>query len=164
MGPTVYRCFDPKKGAIPHPPAFQTPVTVTDVQIAPDDELDVAYPRCGPSACTFRADYPDPDFEGKECRPYTFTSGESNEYCFNPSDPPPPSREERCGDGYTSNVQLSTEWKLYTVPFSEMRQGGYGKRSPEFDLHSAYSITLAWGPGNLDFFIDNVSLYRTKKL
>ena len=171
-GPTVYRCFDPKKGAIPHPPPKGTPVMIGATQTSPDgatqtspdDQLDIAYPRCGPSACTFRADYPDTDFEGKECRPYTFTSGESNEYCFNPSDPPPPSREERCGDGYTSNVQLSTEWKLYTVPFSEMRQGGYGKRSPEFDLHSAYSITLAWGPGNLDFFIDNVSLYRAKKL
>jgi hypothetical protein len=160
-GPTVYRCFDPKKGAIPQPPPFQTAVTVADVQTAPDDELDVAYPRCGPSACTFRADYPDPDFEGKECRPHTFTSGESGNYCFNAGDPLPPSREERCGDGYSSTIQLSTEWQFYTVPFSDMRQGGYGKISPEFDLHSAYSITLAWYTGNLDFFIDNVSLYRT---
>jgi hypothetical protein len=160
-GSTVYRCFDPQKGAIPQPPPKDTPVVIGRPQTAPDDQLDVLYPRCGPSACTFRADYPDPDFEGKECRPHTFTSGESGNYCFNPGDPLPASREERCGDGYSSTLQLSTEWQFYTVPFSDMRQGGYGKISPEFDLHSAYSITLAWYTGNLDFFIDNVSLYRT---
>ena len=128
-----------------------------------DDLLDALYPRCGPK-CTFRTTYPDIDLEGKDCRPYTFTSGESAEYCYNESDPPPPSREERCGDGFTSMVQVSGDWKLYTIPFSGMRQGGYGKHAPYFDLKSVYSITLGWGSGNVDFYIDNVSFYRTKKL
>jgi hypothetical protein len=167
-GGPIYRCFDPNKGDLP---MVQFNAGAASVG---GDELDSTYPRCDGhdsqtgalvnSACTFRSDYPDVDFEGKACQPYTFTSGESAEYCFNPGDPPPPSRFERCGDGFTDMVQLSEDWKFYTIPFTELRQGGYGKVSPEgLDLKSAYSITLGWGPGNVDFFIDNVSFYRTKK-
>ena len=167
-GGPLYRCYDPAKGALPGPNGGVG---------ASSDLLDEAYPRCNPhtipkdpttgtythgSACTFRSTYPDADFEGKECRPYTFTSGESGEYCFNADDPPPPSRQERCNDGFTSTLQLTGDWLFYTVPFSDMRQGGYGKVAPEFDLKSVYSVTLGWGPGNMDFYIDNVSLYKTK--
>jgi hypothetical protein len=155
----VMRCYDRAKGM----PVGSTMAGDSSGMGSTDDLLDAIYPRCG-NTCTFRKTYPDADLEGKECRPYTFTSGESAEYCFNENDPPPPSREERCGDGFTSMVQLTGDWKLYTVPFSEMRQGGYGKRAPEFDLKSAYSITLGWGSGNVDFYLDNISLYRTRKL
>jgi hypothetical protein len=162
----VYRCYNLKKGAIPGPNGGVG---------ASSDLLDEAFPRCNPedpvththtkgSACTFRSTYPDADFESKECRPYTFTSGESGEYCFNADDPPPPSREQRCNDSFTSMLQLSGDWQFYTVPFSDMRQGGYGKIAPEFDLKSVYSVTLGWGPGNMDIYIDNVSLYKTKSL
>ncbi len=162
-GNPLYRCYDPRKGALPP--------QSSDSSGAASDLLDAAYPRCDPpelrgkpggSACTFRDTYPDADFEGKACRPYTFTNGESSEYCYDETDPPPPSREERCGDGFTSMLQLTGDWKFYTVPFSEMRQGGYGKRAPEFDLTSSYSLTLGWGSGNVDFYIDNVSFYRTR--
>ena len=168
LGGPVYRCFDPNIGLPGSVP--------TSTAQASDDELDAIAPRCGQSACTFRLTYPDADFEGKACTPYTFTSGESNEYCFNgdghdalgnatPVDPPPPSRFERCGDGFTDMVQLTEDWVFYTIPFSEMRQGGYGKVSEDgLDLKSVYSITLGWGPGNVDFFLDNVSFYRTKTL
>jgi hypothetical protein len=167
-GGPLFRCYDPAKGPIPALPNASG-------NVASDDELDAIYPRCGQSACTFRSTYPDADFEGKECKPYTFTSGESNEYCYNadghdalgnvvPVDPPPPSRFDRCVDGYTSMVQLSTEWTLYTLPFSDMRQGGYGKVSPYFDLTSLYSLTLGWGVGNVDFFLDDISFYRVKAL
>ncbi|HEY4103441.1 MAG TPA: hypothetical protein VGM44_06100, partial [Polyangiaceae bacterium] len=81
-GDPVNRCVDPDIG-------FPMDVPVGG---SLDAELDAVYPRCGTSACTFRTTYPDADFEGKDCRPYTFTSGESNEYCFNADDPPPPSR------------------------------------------------------------------------
>ena len=155
--PKVMRCFDPAVG-MPLPSAGMSGGIGST-----DDLLDAIYPRCG-KKCTFRKTYPDADFEGKDCRPYTFTSGESAEYCFNENDKPPPSREERCVDGFTSMLQLTGEWKFYTVPFSTMRQGGYGKIAPEFDLHSVYSLILQWGAGNVDFYIDNVSFYRTKKL
>ena len=153
----VKRCYDPAKG-MPVPPVPEgTGIGSTD------DLLDAIYPRCG-KTCTFRSTYPDVDFEGKSCRPYTFMSGESAEYCYNEGELPPPSREERCGDGFTSTVQLSGDWEFYTVPFSAMRQGGYGKRAEFFDLKSLYSITLGWGAPNVDFYLDNGSLYRTKKL
>src|SRR5262249_51256725 len=60
----VYRCFDPAKGPFP------------TVPLAIDSLIDLMYPRCGPSACTFPATYPDADFEGKQCRPYTFPAAD----------------------------------------------------------------------------------------
>ncbi|HEY4102318.1 MAG TPA: hypothetical protein VGM44_00440, partial [Polyangiaceae bacterium] len=72
-------------------------------------------------------------------------------------------RFERCGDGFTDYVQLSEDWQFYTIPFTEMRQGGYGKVAPFRDLTSAYSITLQWGAGNVDFFFDNISFYRAQQ-
>jgi hypothetical protein len=163
-GLPVYRCYDPAKGELPGSSGGPA---------ASGDLLDAAFPRCDPpalrgkpggSACTFRDTYPDADFEGKACRPYTFTSGESAEYCFNEEDLPPPSREERCGDGYSTMLRLTTDWKYYAVPFSSMRQGGYGKRSPMLDKSAIYSITLGWSAGTVDLYIDDVTLYRTRKL
>ncbi len=160
-GTPVKRCYDFQKATLEGrtPPGQGSMMSMNP---AGDDLLDAILPRCG-NKCTFRPNYPDNDLEGKDCRPYTFTSGESGEYCFNEGETPA-TREERCGDGFTTNLQLTGDWKLYTVPFSDMRQGGYGKRAPFFDLKSLYSITLQWGAGNVDFYIDNVSLYRTKKL
>lgn len=163
-GLDLYRCYDPAKGALPNP--------VINPTGASGDLLDAAFPRCDPpelrgkpggSACTFRDTYPDADFEGKACRPYTFTSGESAEYCYNEDDLPPPSREERCGDGYSTMLSVTTDWKYYAVPFSSMRQGGYGKKSPMLDKSAIYSITIGWSAGTVDLYIDDVTLYRTKK-
>lgn len=157
----VMRCYD-FEAAAREGRSVPLPENSSDSMSAGGDMLDAIYPRCG-NKCTFRTTYPDADFEGKDCRPYTFTSGESGEYCYDESEGAPATREERCGDGFTAYRQLSTDWKLYTVPFSEMRQGGYGKRARDFDRKSMYSITLGWGAGDVDFYIDNVTFYRTKK-
>ena len=82
-------------------------------------------------------------------RPYTFPAAdETGEYCWNLNDPPPPSRDDRCQDGWQATVQLSTDWKFYAVPFSELRQGGFGKRAPYLDLKSldtvAFGSTMGW--------------------
>src|SRR5690606_13935456 len=56
-GSPIYRCYDPDK---------------LDLVSVPPLLLEEVFPRCGPSACTFVSTYPDPEFEGKSCRPYTF--------------------------------------------------------------------------------------------
>jgi hypothetical protein len=146
----VFRCFDPAQGPLP--------------TIAVDSLLDLMYPRCGPSACTSPATYLDPDFDGKACRPYTFPAAdESGEYCWNENDPPPPSRDDRCQDGWQTTIQLSPDWKFYAIPFTELGQVGFGKRAPYMDLKSIDTIAFGSTMGWADLYIDNVTFYRHKK-
>jgi hypothetical protein len=145
----IYRCYDPKAGPVP--------------SIAIDSLKDLLYPRCGPSACTSPVTYTDPDFDNKQCTPYTFPAAdESGEYCFNPGDTPPPDRDSRCQDGWQVTVQLSMDWQFYAVPFSEFRQGGFGKRAPYLDEKSLDTIAFGSTMGWADAYFDNVTLYRRK--
>jgi hypothetical protein len=152
-GKTVYRCFDPSKGPLP-----ALPIDI-------DTERDQIYPRCGPSACTSPDSYLDKDFDTKACTPYTFPSAdESGEYCFNPGeDPQPPSRDERCQDGWQTSVPLTLDWHFYALPWSQFGQVGFGKKAPYMDLKSidtlAFGATMGWA----DVYFDNVTLYRRKK-
>jgi len=144
---TIYRCFDPTNGPLP---------SVANISL-----LEVLYPRCGQSACTFSSNYPDPDFEGKDCRPYTFPAGDiTGEYCYNAGDPPPPDRDEQCLDGWATTVQLTPDWQYNTVPFSKMEQGGFGKKAPYFNVKAIDTIAFGFILGWADVFIDNVSFYR----
>ncbi|HEX3697843.1 MAG TPA: hypothetical protein VH374_20890 [Polyangia bacterium] len=146
----IYRCFDPAQGPLP--------------LVAIDSELDLMYPRCGVSACTSPTTYIDPDFDGKDCRPYSFPAAdESGEYCWNEGDTPPPSRDDRCQDGWTTVIQLSPDWKFYALPFSQFSQVGFGKRAQYMDLKSLDTIAFGTNLGWADSFFDNVTFYRVKK-
>jgi hypothetical protein len=145
----IYRCYDPAQGPLP--------------VIKIESQLDQMYPRCGPSACTSPTTYADPDFDGKQCRPYAYpASEESGEYCWDPGDPPPPGRDERCQDGWLASVELTPEWKFHAIPFSKFAQAGFGKRAPYMDLHSLDTLAFGAPMGWTDFYIDNVTLYRRK--
>ena len=152
---SIFRCFDPQAGPLP----------AINNGGAPTSQLDLMYPRCGQSACTFPTTYPDADFEGKECRPYDFPASEAyiaGEFCFNEGDPPPPDRDERCLDGWVRTVQLTPDWQFYAVPFSEFRQGNFGKVAPYFNLKAIDTIALGFIVGWADVYVDNVSFYRRK--
>ena len=154
----VYRCFDPDSGPFPLGSGVNSMTgAASDVPAL----VDLLYPRCGPSACTSPSTYIDRDFDGKECQPYTFPAGDiTGEYCFNPGDPAPPDRDEQCLDGWATAITLSTDWQYYTIPFSQLRQGGFGKAAPYFNLHAVDTIALSIIVGWADFYIDNVSFYR----
>jgi hypothetical protein len=152
----VFRCFDSSKGPLPFPDD-------TSPAGHPGAQKDLMYPRCGPSACTSPSSYVDPDFDDKQCLPFTFPAAdESGEYCFDPKTPPP-SRDDRCLDGWQGNVELTLDWHFYILPFSELRQGGYGKRAPYFNLKAIDTVAFTFIVGWADVYIDNVSLYRHKK-
>jgi hypothetical protein len=149
----VYRCFDPTQGYMPGGASGAAPTSL----------VDLLYPRCGPSACTSPMSYLDPDFDGKMCQPYEFPADEwyiAGEFCFNPGDPPPPDRDDRCLDGWATTVQLTTDWQYYTVPFSQMQQGGFGKVAPYFNLKAVDTVALGFVVGWADAYVDNVSFYR----
>ena len=144
----VYRCMDPRGNSLPD-----------NVSLA-----DFMYPRCGKSACSSPDTNPDPDFEGKACRPHTFPAAdETGEYCYNEGDPDPPNRDERCLDGWASSVELTLDWQYYTVAFSDLRQGGYGKMAPYFNLHAVDTVAFGFIVGWADVFFDDVTFYRIKK-
>jgi hypothetical protein len=146
VGALTYRCFNPEAGTFP---------------ATPDALLELLFPRCGQSACTSRASYVDPDFDGKDCQPYTFPAADvSREYCFNPEDLPPPDRDGQCLDGWATTVELTTDWQFYTVRFSDMQQGGFGKKAPYFNLHAVDTIAFGFIVGWADLFLDNVAFYR----
>lgn len=103
----------------------------------------------------------DPEFYGRSCTLHTFSSGHSREYCFDPGkDPPPPENDEWCTDVRYAPVYLTTEWRFYTVPFSEMLQYGYAKETFDLDLESVATVKFTWDRGWIEFWYDDVSFYR----
>jgi hypothetical protein len=135
------------------------PDDVDLTQISADVSLlEELYPRCGEDTCRSPSYYPDTDFDDAQCKPYEFSGMESNYYCY--GDEPPPQPKDRCGDAFTAAVLLSTDWKLYKLPFSEFRQVGFGKIAPAFDLHTVSLIGFLFTVGYIDVYIDNVSFYR----
>jgi hypothetical protein len=156
LGP-IYRCFDPASG--PFPGSAGSSVAGTDVPAL----TELLYPRCGQSACSSPTTYIDLDFDGKACRPYTFPAADySAEYCWNVDDPPPPSRQDQCLDGWAAAVDLTLDWQYFMVPWSSMHQGGFGKQAPYFNTKAIDTIAFGFIDGWADVYVDNVSFYRTK--
>jgi hypothetical protein len=140
-----------------------------DINLCSGD-LEVRYLACGETRCDQGSPQhpdtgivPDPNLNGKACSPHAFDDGTSGMFCFNPGESTPPPLRERCGDVWLSYVNLSLDWELYYVPFSELRQGGYGKTAPALDLAAIYGVTLGYGAGWTDYWIDDVRFYRAMR-
>jgi hypothetical protein len=118
------------------------------------------FPPCGQSACVPPGYDPDFDLNDTQCKPYNFTGLEENNYCFGAT--PPPAADERCGDGYASNVSLSTDWQFFKLPFDRFQQVGFAKKAPANDVpkRTLASIAFLFSVGNTDFYVDNLSFYR----
>jgi hypothetical protein len=141
----TYRCFDPAAGMAP---------------ITEPAELELVYPRCGASACTSPSYYIDPDFDDTQCKPYEWSGKQAAYYCYGAT--PPPSETERCTDGWVASINLTTEWQIYVLPFSQFQQVGFGKPAPYMDLRSVYEWALEFPVGYVDVYIDNVAFYKNR--
>lgn len=106
----------------------------------------------------------DSQFYGKPCTAYTMRNGISSAWCFDPATERPAEQSEQCGDHWTGVVNLSNEWQFYTVPFNNMLQQGWAKRSPKLDLTSVSLFRFTWDGGWVDYWIDDVALYKHKPL
>jgi hypothetical protein len=60
-------------------------------------------------------------------------------------------------------VTLTTDWKFYKIPFSELRQQQYGKPAPYLDLKTISTLSFIFTLGWVDTYIDNVAFYRDKQ-
>lgn len=70
---------------------------------------------------------------------------------------------DQCWDGFRSMLDISTDWKFYFMPFSEMRQAGWGRVAKSFRLDQVRSVnflTSAFQPVNV--MVDEVSYYRRR--
>ena len=119
----------------------------------------------------------DPAFVGRQCRPFTYRSGVTSSFCYDPDgaapsaadpaghppDPPPAETDQQCGDHWTYPLHLTTDWQLYLVPFNSMYQQGFAKKFSSFDLKSVSVVRLTWDSGPVDFYIDNWRFYRVKR-
>jgi hypothetical protein len=77
---------------------------------------------------------------------------------------------EKC-DAPGVAISMREEWTLVVVPFSLLKQKGFGVPSPlkqidpsgwEIDSGNVRGITFLLAPGDWDFWLDDVALYRTK--
>jgi hypothetical protein len=159
-------CFNPELGDIPPDelPSWTTP-----------DEI---YEPCGDWACDYRYPaYPDdadiefttpnysrPLYVGENhCQDYIFPSDTSSLYCYPPNSGKfPASGLEECGDPWSVPVRLNPDWTFHTIPFTELHQDGYGKEFPKIDLEAVSLVRFLWGPGWIDYWIDDVRFYRRK--
>lgn len=118
----------------------------------PDDQFDPSVPVGVDRA-----------FYGKPCSPYTLRSGIFGYWCFDPAKGERPAEPpEQCGDHWTRVVNLSSDWQFYTVPFNQMAQQGWAKRSAGLDLSSVSVVRFTWDGGWVDFWIDQVRFYKRK--
>jgi hypothetical protein len=133
------------------PSGTQVPTNTCDTTRC-DDQYP-AYPQFGA----------DQAFAGRPCRPFTYRSGVTSSFCYGENDPLPAQSDQQCGDHWTYPLTLSTDWKLFLVPFSWMGQQGFAKRFTSFDLKSVTVVRLTWESGPLDFYIDDWRFYRVKR-
>ncbi len=136
--------------------------------------FELRYPLCGASACDDQNDAfqaPDPVFATAanptspgtaECLPYKLTNDLEDSFCYDRDNPAtyPPDGPDSCGDGWAKGVALSTDWQLYKVPFTELRQEGFGKEFSYLDLSKITLVRFTWSQGWVDVWLDDVRFYR----
>lgn len=66
---------------------------------------------------------------------------------------------DKC-DAYGVGVGLEEKWRFFQIPFSSLRQRGFGVTTERFADESIVGIGWAAGPGEWDVWVDDVSLYR----
>lgn len=66
-----------------------------------------------------------------------------------------------CNDHFGVDIPLSSSWQLVEVPFSSLKQLGFGvPKLPAFDAKRVVSLQLAFPKGvSFDLWVDDVSLY-----
>lgn len=53
----------------------------------------------------------------------------------------------------------TSDWQFFTVPFSEMRQNGFGKQAPYLDIANTLGVSFRYKQGHWDFWIDDIGFY-----
>jgi hypothetical protein len=160
-----YSCWDPQLDVPPSILQKQSSAGVTFIN---------PYDICGTSQCdavnsawgTVEPLFATPDRPTNpgtaQCQLFKLTNDLETYYCYDKDNPAsyPPDGPQQCGDGWAKGVALSTDWKFYTVPFTELRQEGYGQKFSHLDLSKITLVRFTWMQGWLDVWLDDVRFYR----
>jgi len=68
-----------------------------------------------------------------------------------------------CGDSFGNRQQLSTAWKEYRLPFSSMRQAGWGQRAAQthVDVTQVLGVNFVLDhPLTFDFRVTGIAFYK----
>jgi hypothetical protein len=97
-----------------------------------------------------------------QCQLYKLTNDLEEYYCYDANNPAsfPADQPKRCGDGWAKGVALSTDWKFFKIPFTELRQEGYGQEFSYLDLSAITLVRFTWTQGWVDVWLDDVRFYR----
>jgi len=123
------------------------------------------YPLCCPP--TMQDESPtelngDPRYGGTECRPYVFNYDQSSgNYCYHDGDVLPEQNQNRCGEGFEAAVVVDTEWKLFTIPWHELRR--FTPDKEPLNPTRIWQISFYFAQGYLDTYLDDVGFYRRRK-
>ena len=63
-------------------------------------------------------------------------------------------------DAFGTFTALNTNWQFFMMPFEEMRQAGWGKRAPFFDIQHISNLTFFYSQGIWDIWIDDIAFYK----
>lgn len=69
--------------------------------------------------------------------------------------------DESC-DKFGRYFLATSDWQFFTIPFDEMRQNGFGKQAPYFDISNLMGLALEYKQGQWDYWIDDIGFYRRK--
>jgi hypothetical protein len=103
----------------------------------------------------------DPRYGGKPCAPYIFNFDQSSgNYCHDPGEVLPERNQNRCGEGFEAAVVVDTEWKLFTIPWAELRR--FTPDKPPLDPNGVWQIAFYFGQGYLDTYLDDLGFYKVR--
>ena len=158
--PKGYFCEDPTSGIVPG--YFNTDGPTTRCNTCLHTRCDEPY-EAFPDFSGGITPSVDAQFNGKPCTPYATRSGISTSFCFDPAqDPPPAESDQQCGDHWMSGIYLTNQWTLYLVPFTDMLQQGFAKKSAKMDLTAVTVVRLTWDGGYIDYWIGKIAFYKHK--
>lgn len=86
-------------------------------------------------------------------------SGAQKYFCFDSS-----VDTEKC-DRFGAGIGLETSWRYYKIPFSAMKQRGFGVKSPLLTVDKAAILGFSFyvDVGDWDIWFDNVAFYKEKE-
>ncbi|HVY26437.1 MAG TPA: hypothetical protein VHB79_07775 [Polyangiaceae bacterium] len=68
---------------------------------------------------------------------------------------------DACWDGWMTERALPSTWTLVKVPFSVLKQGGFGKKGEKIQPDKLYGLTFQMpNMATFDFWIDDVAFYK----
>jgi hypothetical protein len=151
-----------------------SPATLREQAMAAGRTFYNPYDVCGNTLCdSINAAWqrPDPLFSTPDnpttagraqCQLYKLTNDLETYYCYDRENPDsyPPDGPQQCGDGWAKGVKLSTDWQFFTIPFTELRQEGYGQEFASLDLSKITLVRFTWMQGWVDVWLDDVRFYR----